>query len=225
MSRRISKQRGGVSGLSVTPIIMYGVEEADWDIVIEENWLESNFGGIDLGIYSKGIIDDYYDAMMYGFVIELNMETGQFTPISEQQKANIKKLYDILLHHHTVNRSPSMPKMGYFNAVTVDIVPNDLDEYVPIPLPEPVVVENTKNVPRNTTNVITMDPIMDGTIMANFHGESGLGRFYKKDTYNAMNPKRNPFTRAPIQPSDVMYYRARVLAEGGKRKTRRMRRH
>ncbi len=56
MSRRISKQRGGVSGLSVTPIIMYGVEEADWDIVIEENWLESNFmENLGLGVFTRKI--------------------------------------------------------------------------------------------------------------------------------------------------------------------------
>ncbi len=221
MSRRISKQRGGVSRISGMPYVIYGVEEALPHTCVVENWLRSNFRG--MGFFSMGITEEEYEPMMYGYRVQLNKETGQLASISDEMKSKVKKLYDILLYHHTVKRSEFMPTMGYFNAVNVGFAPYEFDSYEPITLP--VVVENTRNVPRNATNAITMDPITDGAIMANFHGESALGRFYKKDTYNSMNPKRNPFTRAPIQPSNVSYYRARVPAAGGKRKTRRMRRH
>ena len=79
-------------------------------------------------------------------------------------------------------------------------------------------------LPTNATNAITMEPILEGTNMVNFHGESESGRYYTKNTYNSLTkPKRNPFTRSIIKPSNVISYKARV--KGGKRKTMRRRRN
>lgn len=73
-------------------------------------------------------------------------------------------------------------------------------------------------LPKNAINAITMEPISEGQQMVNFHGEMELGRFYKQNTYRALRPKLNPFTRRNIVPKNVMYYSAHL--EGGKRSKR-----
>lgn len=75
-------------------------------------------------------------------------------------------------------------------------------------------------IPRNTTNIIMGDEIEEGENMVNFHGESNLGRYYKKSTFNAIpTPKKNPFTRKLIEAKNIIPYRARLV--GGKRRNRR----
>ncbi len=73
-------------------------------------------------------------------------------------------------------------------------------------------------LPRNAKNAITMDPIEEGQTMVNFHGEFDQGRYYTKNTYNSINPKRNPYTRQNILPKNVIHYRAHL--QGGKHRKR-----
>ena len=79
----------------------------------------------------------------------------------------------------------------------------------------------TRNLPKGAENAISMEPIEAGTPMVNFHGESALEspRYYTYNSFKALKPKINPFTRKNIKPSNVTRYRAR----GGK-KSRRLRR-
>lgn len=80
-------------------------------------------------------------------------------------------------------------------------------------------IVETRVVPPGAKNTITEENIQDGNLMVNFAGESEYGRFYKKSTYNSLNPKIHPYTRQPI--THARTYRAAL--SGGKRtkKTRR----
>jgi hypothetical protein len=64
-------------------------------------------------------------------------------------------------------------------------------------------------IPSNTVNSITQEPIVRGTKMVNFHNEREHGRYYTKATYNRLqSPKRNPFTRELITPTNTIAYKA-----------------
>ncbi len=78
-----------------------------------------------------------------------------------------------------------------------------------------------KAVPAGATNVVMGDLLESGEEMADFHGEAGHGRYYKKSTFNSLElkgvPRRkeNPFTRQKIQPANVEFY---TKAGGGARR-------
>jgi hypothetical protein len=100
------------------------------------------------------------------------------------------------------------------------------------------------SVPKNAINTVTLNSIVNGDQMINFQGEKNYGRFYKRNTFNRIpnnniqGLKKNPTTRALIQPGPNLYtYTANVsgnlnenlgkinttlFTEGGKaRKSRR----
>lgn len=84
----------------------------------------------------------------------------------------------------------------------------------------------TLNIPRGSTNVISLDDIEEGDEMVNFHGEHGYGRYYKKASFNGIpitypsRFKKNPTTRANITQRNVRKYKAHLVG-GKKRKTRK----
>lgn len=83
-------------------------------------------------------------------------------------------------------------------------------------------------IPAGQTDVISMAEIEDGTRMVDFQDERSKHRYYTEQTYNSLNPKKNPFTRAPIDPYTVVKYVAKldttlpVQTAGRRRKTRKM---
>lgn len=83
---------------------------------------------------------------------------------------------------------------------------------------DPAPANGTRNLPKGATNAISFEPIEAGTPMVNFHGESVLEspRFYTYNSFKALKPKINPFTRNNIKPTNVTRYRAR----GGKKSRR-----
>jgi hypothetical protein len=114
-----------------------------------------------------------------------------------------------------------------------------VNRYVNIPY------QGTISVPKNKTNVVSLNNIANRDRMINFQGERGFGRYYKKSTFNQLATnnqgfKKNPVTRALIHPGVNMYtYNANVsnnsnenlrkinttlFTDGGKRrKTRKTR--
>lgn len=69
-------------------------------------------------------------------------------------------------------------------------------------------------VPPKTEDVIYGLFIENGCVMADFHGEREFGRYYTKASYKTLlQPKRNPVTRQPILPSEVVFYIAEVSSE------------
>ncbi len=75
-------------------------------------------------------------------------------------------------------------------------------------------VQTPLNIPRNSNpeNSVQYIPIQEGNELVDFHGESGFGRYYKRNTYNALPPpKRNPATRRPIAPGNVTYHTAHLV--------------
>ncbi len=116
---------------------------------------------------------------------------------------------------------PEVVQLGYNNwngEVAGPEVPNvPANPYAEIP------VGAAKYVPAGAEDQILMRPFEAGEVMANFHGESGFGRYYSKEAFNSMelkgHPRRkeNPFTRAPIEPGNVRFYKK---AGGGRRKTK-----
>jgi hypothetical protein len=102
------------------------------------------------------------------------------------------------------------------------------DDVPPAPLepPAPAVPLPEINIPEKQTDIITSDPILDGTRMVDFHGEKARHRYYTEETYNALNPKKNPFDRKDILPGDVTRYIAKLdedmeVQQAGRRKTRK----
>lgn len=79
-------------------------------------------------------------------------------------------------------------------------------------------------VPANASNTLTYANISDGTNMVNFQGEFGHGRYYRKNTFNQIQPheysgkKKNPFTQQNIEPGNITRYTARKPAAGGRRR-------
>ena len=113
-----------------------------------------------------------------------------------------------------------------------------MEPYVAQPVPAIAVPSiPVRNIERGTENALTFNTIEDGDRMANIkrrHATANLpaiwnssyGRYYKRNTYTSLNPKRNPETRIPIGPSNVVYYKARLVdppgaGEGIRRRTRR----
>ena len=86
------------------------------------------------------------------------------------------------------------------------------------------------NIPAGQTDVISMSEIEDGTRMVDFQDERSKHRYYTEQTYNSLNPKKNPFTRAPIDGDSIIKYTAKldstlpVQAAGRRRKHRATRR-
>ena len=85
-------------------------------------------------------------------------------------------------------------------------------------------------IPEGQEDVISMTAIPDGTRMVDFHGERAKHRYYTEATYNALNPKKNPYTRQAIEPNQVTRYIAKldstlpVQEAGRRRKTRKSKR-
>ncbi len=85
-----------------------------------------------------------------------------------------------------------------------------------------------RNIPRGSTNQITMNTITNDQVLENFHGEYGYGRYYTEGTVAQFNPRTNPMNRTKfINPENITYYKARLTntaAIGGKkRKTKKTR--
>lgn len=75
-----------------------------------------------------------------------------------------------------------------------------------------------KNVKSKET--ILMSNIKNGDEMINFHDEYKYNRYYKRNEFNQLpgNPKKNPYTRKNIKPSNIKRYKAHLI--GGTRKRR-----
>ena len=210
------------SNVSVSPVIIYGVAESKYKIRLNEDWLNKKFPG--LSIFSDDIMNGKMGAFLYGYELMLNTDTGKLDDYVNMMD-EVKKLHSILVQHHNDIGSKYIPYLGYFTAVKGEGEKNYINY-------TPDAVTNysaslqglyMNALPTNATNAITFEPIEEGTNMVNFHGESESGRYYTRETYNSLTePKRNPYTRSIIKPSNVISYKARV--KGGKRRTLRDRR-
>ena len=74
-----------------------------------------------------------------------------------------------------------------------------------------------RTLPKGSENVVSRNNIRLNNAMVNFQGESGYGRYYKRNTFNslpvnAQGRKQNPATRAYIGPQNVVGYTANVSA-------------
>jgi ankyrin repeat protein len=89
------------------------------------------------------------------------------------------------------------------------------------------VVENSMPL-RNTklnyrvvtaTESAIMTNIHQNQNMVNFHNEYKYGRYYTRNNYNRFvkvnNKKLNPFTRRPIEPINIQYYKANLRKRRG----------
>lgn len=76
-----------------------------------------------------------------------------------------------------------------------------------------------------TTETAIMTNIRQGQNMVNFHNEYKYGRHYTRNNYNKFvkvdNKKINPYTRRPIEPSNIQYYRANLRQRRGITRRRR----
>jgi hypothetical protein len=179
MSTSISSQYGGRYRITARPRLVYGISDISYSSKVQYAWLKENFSTMDL--FSTDVEEESFSLPIYGYKLTLDQDTGSITRPSPEQIRDVKKLYDILMHHYRENRY--QPKMGYMNAVTVD---NDLDdyaEYIPTPLPvQPGASENHANAGNeDPTNV---NPITGGRrTKTKKHKKHGKSKSYKKAYY------------------------------------------
>jgi hypothetical protein len=84
----------------------------------------------------------------------------------------------------------------------------------------PEMTQPPLSVPFGSENAVLFAPIEDGDALVNFHGESDIGRYYKKESFNLLpKPRLNPFTRKPITRKNIKYHTAKL--EGGKRRSKK----
>jgi hypothetical protein len=81
----------------------------------------------------------------------------------------------------------------------------------------------SKNFPTGSSNALDMN-ITNGAIMANFHGEKNLPdpRYYLASSVAQFTARENPFTRQPLSPEQITYYKAKLVG-GKKRKSKKTR--
>jgi hypothetical protein len=76
-----------------------------------------------------------------------------------------------------------------------------------------------------TTESAIMTNIHQNQNMVNFHNEYKYGRYYTRNNYNKFikvnNKKLNPFTRRPIEASNIQYYKANLRKRRGITRRRR----
>jgi hypothetical protein len=82
-------------------------------------------------------------------------------------------------------------------------------------IPYPIPNKGRRTLPRGAENLISRNNIRVNNAMVNFQGESGYGRYYKRNTFNALPRnaegfKSNPATRARITQNNVVGYTANI---------------
>jgi hypothetical protein len=82
-------------------------------------------------------------------------------------------------------------------------------------IPYPIPNQGRRTLPKGAENVISRNNIRVNNAMVNFQGESGYGRYYKRNTFNALPRnaegfKSNPATRARITQNNVVGYTANI---------------
>ena len=117
----------------------------------------------------------------------------------------------------------AMFRPGLWNLVNIDRIGvqkvNGAEEEPPAPLEPPAVI----NIPQGQEDIITFEPIPDGTRMVDFHDERlKYNRYYTEETLKNLNGK-NPYQHKPILPTDVTKYTARLdptmpVQEAGRRR-------
>lgn len=87
-------------------------------------------------------------------------------------------------------------------------------------------IEINKEIPPNTQNSITYENIKSGNTLIDFHNESNKGRYYKQKTFNSFpiknthKRKENPFTRKPIETTNII--KIKVIGGAKKNKTKKI---
>jgi hypothetical protein len=82
-------------------------------------------------------------------------------------------------------------------------------------------VYNTLKIPKNSINAVMQNEIEEGNIIVDFHNESRMGRYYKKNTYKKL--KKNPYTRRNITKNNIKYYKTKLVGGKSKRGTKKFR--
>lgn len=160
---------------------------SDIDLVIEQQYIKIISTTEDLQITSVLI-----PQTLFNFLRSL------LTGINQEYTSQFEIEYDMY------DEFPANPRyINTANAASINLPPTNVVQNLP-----------PRNIPRNAQNAITFDPIEEGNIMSNFHGEYNLGRFYKNST--AQRLTRNPYTRANIRPTNKTPYKAHIV--GGKRR-------
>ena len=160
---------------------------------------------------------------------------------------NYDELSDVLhdlITHPGIDEHFNNPEVRYVIDTLREI---QADEFNAVPNPYAQIPNRGRiSVPKNATNTVTLNSIVNGDQMINFQGEKNYGHFYKRNTFNKISKnaqgfKKNPTTRALIKPdsndSNIYTYTANVsgnlnenlakinttlFTEGGKaRKSRR----
>ncbi len=110
----------------MNPVLVYGVMDIDYTVTLDEDWLQQNFP--DMDVYTNEIVDEMQSISIYGYELQLNEKTGEVSKVSDAQKEQVQKLYEILQKYHA--ESKGEPEIGYFTALAGEC-DSDQNEYNP----------------------------------------------------------------------------------------------
>ena len=144
-------------------------------------------------------------------LVEHGADVNEYTPLMSAASSGNVQIVDFLLKNGAFITDEILSSMKKFKP--------EVQEILNRAIREPIARE--LEIPRNkATNAISYNDIKNGNIVVNFHGESGQGRYYKENTYQSLNPKKNPYTRANILAKNTTRYKVKLI---GGYKTKRSR--
>jgi hypothetical protein len=111
--------------------VVYGVMEGDRNMVLEREWLETNFP--QLSVYASDVVRNTMGNPVYGITGHLDSETGQ-VHVSDDEKKCIQELYSLLMKY-CEETGHEKPSVGYFTVVSGDYE-EEHEAYVPDKLAE-----------------------------------------------------------------------------------------
>jgi hypothetical protein len=106
--------------------VMYGIMEGDRCMVLEREWLETNFPEVVLA--ASDVVRNTMGNAVYGVTVFLDNDTGKASA-SDAEKKSIQDLYRILLNY-CEETGHAKPLVGYFTVVMGDFE-EEHEPYIP----------------------------------------------------------------------------------------------
>ncbi len=111
--------------------LVYGVMDNS-DRLIDSDWLEEHFP--EMGRYASDIVRNYMCTPVYGYTCSGDEINGVYQiAMSDESKAEIKKLYDMICDYNKAIGETNMPAIGYYSVISGDY---KTEQYTFIPEPE-----------------------------------------------------------------------------------------
>jgi hypothetical protein len=106
--------------------VVYGVMEGDRSMMLEREWLETNFP--QLATFASDVVRNTMGNAVYGITGDMCTATGQVY-VDEDDKKCVQKLYSLLVKY-CEDTGHDMPAVGYYTVVSGDYE-EEHETYIP----------------------------------------------------------------------------------------------